>query len=477
MRRTRTRVSLWSCGILLLMTTVALGSSRRDDLIDLPLGYAHQDSEAQEPTGKQEGKEDQSCLTSDCHSEYKDKKYPHAPAALGQCLPCHVPDEDSTPYEDGDDHSFELAARDGLLCLKCHESQAEEKHVHQPISRNRCVGCHDPHGADNPALMILEKVADNCYECHEETMNDEASVHSPVALGQCTACHDSHSSPYPMQLIAQGTELCLSCHSEKEEELATHRFVHRPVLEDCSNCHDPHDGADTNRLKEKVPQLCVGCHEDVGKSLDSKHKHGAMESEQSCLGCHDPHASNFSRQLKERPMDLCLSCHGETIVGKERIIQDMKAYLEKNPQHHGPIREGDCGSCHNAHGSDEDRLLRKPYPERFYTEFTADSYGLCFGCHERSLVQEKNTDKLSGFRNGKQNLHTVHVNRGKKGRTCRACHDVHASKNPKHIVDTVPFGKRWSYELGYKKNKDGGTCAAACHVERGYGRDQPVKNK
>jgi predicted CXXCH cytochrome family protein len=441
------------------------------------VAFGVQDQKKNKDTPKVNGHAVRSCVTQDCHADYKEKKFPHAPIVLGQCLPCHVPDEDSTPYEEGDDHSFELAAKEGILCQKCHESQATDRVVHNPIKRHRCVECHDPHGADNPALMIQKNIADNCFECHEDTMRDDASVHSPVALGQCTVCHDSHSSSNSNLLIAKGSDLCLSCHSEKEDELAKHRFAHRPVLEDCSKCHDPHDGADTNRLKKKVPDLCLSCHKDVKKSMESRFKHGGMQEKDSCLECHDPHTSDFSRQLKEAPMDLCLSCHGEPLVAEDRIIKDMKQFLKENDQRHGPIREGDCGACHNAHGSKNTRLLRKAYPNRFYTEYRPDSYPLCFSCHERSLVQEKEGEKLTGYRNGKTNLHTIHVNRGKKGRTCRACHDVHATKNPKHIVDSVPFGKRWQYTIDFKKTKNGGSCGAACHVARSYDRKNPVKNK
>ena len=68
--------------------------------------------------------------------------------------------------------------------------------------------------------------------------------------------------------------------------------------------------------------------------------------------------------------------------------------------------------------------LRRPFPERFYASFDIASYGLCFECHEEALVTEERTTELTNFRNGDLNLHFRHVNQ-EKGRTCRACHDVH----------------------------------------------------
>jgi hypothetical protein len=71
-------------------------------------------------------------------------------------------------------------------------------------------------------------------------------------------------------------------------------------------------------------------------------------------------------------------------------------------------------------------LLSKPYPETFYAEFNPENFAMCFTCHDKKLVEAKEAEGLTGFRNGKQNLHFAHVNK-EKGRTCRACHEKHAS--------------------------------------------------
>jgi len=97
------------------------------------------------------------------------------------------------------------------------------------------------------------------------------------------------------------------------------------------------------------------------------------------------------------------------------------------------------------------------------------------------MLRDKETTTLTNFRDGKRNLHFLHVNRPEKGRTCRACHETHASTHPKHIRDAVPFGKvNWPLELKYQVEyadintgeacdtpsdtcvKTGGSCVA-CH--------------
>ena len=82
---------------------------------------------------------------------------------------------------------------------------------------------------------------------------------------------------------------------------------------------------------------------------------------------------------------------------------------------------------------------------------------------------------LTDFRNGDRNLHHVHVNRERKGRTCRACHETHASSRDKHIRDSVPFGEGgWELPIGFERRANGGSCAPGCHTPYAYDRVDPV---
>ena len=174
-------------------------------------------------------------------------------------------------------------------------------------------------------------------------------------------------------------------------------------------------------------------------------------------------------------MDVCLTCHDKPLDTPSGKILDMKTYLAKNQDWHGPIKQKDCSACHNTHGSDNFRILRKYFPPVFYAPFDLKNYELCFSCHEKTLVLDAKTTTLTGFRNGDKNLHFVHVNKTIKGRTCRACHDVHATNNPKHIRDAVPFGA-WGLPVGFQKAANGGSCQPGCHQKFEYNRIKPVKN-
>jgi len=109
----------------------------------------------------------------------------------------------------------------------------------------------------------------------------------------------------------------------------------------------------------------------------------------------------------------------------------------------------------------------------FYAPFDLATYAHCFRCHNQDIVLVPETDRLTEFRDGRRNLHYLHVNRKPKGRTCRTCHETHASHQQRHIAEKVPFG-RWSYPLKYEKTETGGSCFVGCHEKMGYDREDPL---
>ncbi|MFQ5959777.1 MAG: cytochrome c3 family protein [Candidatus Methylomirabilales bacterium] len=415
-----------------------------------------------------------SCLK--CHGDLQKERYVHGPVVVGACLACHTPVDEKT-MNDPERHQFTLAKEEREICYTCHERRLDtEKVVHGPVRFGLCTACHDPHQSPYRYRLKASPPGKLCFQCHIQDKTREKEVHGPVAVGECVACHDPHTSPYEYRLIAAGPDLCYTCHTEKKAEFSGRRFAHPPAKADCSNCHDPHASPVQYRLHRKVPDLCFGCHPDKKDHVFSvKTEHDAYKIEKKCLNCHDPHFTDYPKQLRDVPKNLCLRCHNKELPTPTGQIINMHKWLDENHDWHGPIRQGDCPACHNPHGTDNFRMLKKPFPRQFYTGFALEKYALCFRCHERTLVLDRYTTTLTNFRNGDQNLHFHHVNRTTKGRTCRACHELHASNNPKHIRDSVPFGA-WDLPTNFVKYKNGGKCAPGCHVPRGYNRVKPVKN-
>jgi predicted CXXCH cytochrome family protein len=249
---------------------------------------------------------------------------------------------------------------------------------------------------------------------------------------------------------------------------------HPPAADRCTSCHNPHNSEFPKLLDAQPFRLCTGCHDDIGTlALDSAVKHGALESERSCLNCHDPHASPVEYLLQGLPFDLCVDCHGQDGIldGAGVELTNIGALVAGSHMRHAPVEEKDCTACHEPHGGEGFRLLVDEYPAKFYASYSEENYGLCFTCHDAESFEQSRTRNLTGFRNGDRNLHFVHVNKEKRGRTCRACHEVHAAPQDHLLRNGVPYGKRgWILKLNYTQEENGGSCAKTCHVKRTYDR-------
>jgi predicted CXXCH cytochrome family protein len=298
-------------------------------------------------------------------------------------------------------------------------------------------------------------------------------THAPYESGSCTPCHARDDAKSPGKVDPKMNAVCLGCHAELEEIMAR-PHKHAPAADACTNCHNPHNGKFPKLLLEETSQLCAGCHANVVEdAAKAPVKHAALTTGAKCAGCHNPHGSAVEKLLVKLPMDLCLGCHDKEGMKSQdgQPLSNMKAWLESNKEHHGPVAASDCSACHTPHGGKNFRLLTAEYPAKFYAAFDKKNYALCLGCHEERVFTTPETTTLTEFRNGSRNLHFVHVNVGERGRTCRACHEVHASRQDHHIREGVPYGSRgWVLKLNYVKDADGGQCSKTCHETRPYRR-------
>lgn len=445
----KAKMSVELCGMLIVLL---IGVSITDRVM----------AAVEKPTTKQK-----TCLTSECHADYDKKAYVHGPVGLGDCQSCHE-------SKDAAAHTFDLARSGRDLCESCHLDQMTGKNVHAPLEDDDCTLCHDPHSSENKALLTESTVADLCQQCHD-VAEDAKFKHGPVAVGECSLCHNAHSSDHKGLLTADPSKLCVSCHVVTKNELEKFEFIHEPVKDDCTGCHDPHGADNAQMLKAQAPQLCYPCHEETKKLAEtSKYKHSAINKKGGCLECHTPHASTVKFILKNDPMTLCMTCHDKPMgISQDEVLPAFTKELENKKFLHGPVAQKDCNGCHRTHGSEHFRLLVREYPPLFYAPFSEKNYDLCFGCHPNTMVLNEKTVSLTDFRNGSRNLHFLHVNKDRRGRTCRSCHQTHASNQPKHIRESVPYGM-WDLPVGFSKTETGGSCTSGCHVTKDYDRENPV---
>ena len=195
----------------------------------------------------------------------------------------------------------------------------------------------------------------------------------------------------------------------------------------------------------------------------------------ACANCHLPHGSTHAALLRDSQSGTCLSCHSEEIKTQSRILTNIGELLKTKQHLHGPVQDGECSTCHAPHGGQRRSLLAGAFPERFYSPFEEDRYALCFSCHDVEAFEEPEVEDETQFRNEKQNLHYVHVNKPKKGRSCGVCHVVHASNGRGHVAESTVFGT-WRLPIGFTPTETGGACQPGCHRPYGYDRESPVTN-
>lgn len=288
-------------------------------------------------------------------------------------------------------------------------------------------------------------------------------------------CSDpaSHAGPAPPR--ARVADACFACHEPVREAMTTSRRVHAPAGRDCGICHETETGDPPHHgLSRPIAEGCFSCHADLEALVaGAAAPHGAVSTLAQCANCHDPHASPHPSLLRAREQtDLCLACHDRAIEAADgRVIPDMEPSLRDRAFLHGPVKRGECTACHAVHGASQSRLLRQRFTESFYATFDLTSYALCFECHDDGLVTEERTTTATRFRDGDLNLHYVHVHREEKGRTCRACHEMHGSDLPAHVAESVRFeGSDWELPIGFRPTETGGSCGPGCHAPQQYDR-------
>jgi predicted CXXCH cytochrome family protein len=202
--------------------------------------------------------------------------------------------------------------------------------------------------------------------------------------------------------------------------------------------------------------MCLSCHDEPGPA--NAVPHGGADGR--CLDCHNPHNAAQDMLLHAPIEMLCARCHAaQNRAGTSR--------------HEPIIKPESCASCHAPHGSTQQRLLTAPLAPTFYVPYSREAYALCFKCHEPKLVEQPQTADATRFRDGSRNLHTVHVMRTDKGRSCRACHEMHEAPNAALVASDVEFGSHgWRLKTGFRAAPEGGSCAKTCHLERSYSRNR-----
>ena len=338
------------------------------------------------------GKDENICL--ECHQigvSVEKEGSRHAALDLG-CDACH--NIHRTGEEGKREFDFQLKKDTPLLCLDCHDTKDPkliETHQGQPFVAAGCLTCHNPHQSTRPKLM-------------------QVFVHAPFETRKdaCNKCHQPPEDGKVVLTAASPKELCLTCHSEKAEQIQKAKVKHPGAAGDCTDCHNSHAGKMPGFPKPDAVNACLRCHSDQARQHDKKYLHQPAFG-QGCSTCHEPHGGENNHLLRAKTVNnLCLECHGpdskSAPVKDERTVTIFngrvklpKRYLSIIPvlpikyglghpiERHPVVDQVDpgdvtkvraainCCSCHQPHASAERNLLVKDQTNNIM---------FCAGCHK-----------------------------------------------------------------------------------------------
>jgi len=283
-------------------------------------------------------KKENLCLT--CHTQglnVPEKGSRHAALDMG-CETCHVTHK--TGAEPTTENRYHLTKDAPALCVDCHDPKdaaLQKAHQNQPFGTANCLQCHDPHQSAAPKLMAK-------------------FTHPPFADKSCDTCHAAAKNGKVVLTQANVKDLCLTCHSDKAEQIEKAKVQHPGAAGDCTDCHNPHASAQPGLPKTDNVNICLGCHSDIA-DLAKKKVHHQPVFVQGCYTCHEPHGGDNEHLLRaSTPNALCLECHGpdakQTKLPSEHLVAifDGKVKLPEDYFAHTPVLPLVYGAGHPVEG-------------------------------------------------------------------------------------------------------------------------------
>jgi DmsE family decaheme c-type cytochrome len=203
-----------------------------------------------------------------------------------------------------------------------------------------------------------------CVSCHDQGAKGyEGSPHhriadprTPAAKLGCETCHGPASKHMADPVLnpilnpqkaqpEQVNAVCTTCHTRGEHAL-WNGSTHESRGVSCLSCHSLHSGKSAEfSLREKTEMaVCATCHRDKVSKVDRSGHMPVREGKMQCATCHNVHGTTNDKLLRkgESVAELCVSCHADK----------RGPYLWE----HAPGRDG-CVTCHDAHGSSNERML------------------------------------------------------------------------------------------------------------------------
>jgi len=373
----------------------------------------------------------------------------------------------------------------------------------------QCTSCHNPHSDPYGMFLVMDNSHSQlCTACHDKTgwqASSHVNVESAGVTG-CLNCHETHGGEGSQRLLKTFEEetVCLDCHQGNgftgagDIRTAITKISHHPVESavgvhdpaenplattfhvECGDCHNPHQA---NGDTAEAPLVNGRLKGVKGITITGGATAGDAQYEyEVCFRCHADNSfvttNRIPRVIEEGNKRLCLdpfnpSFHPVAATGKGANVPSLRLpyttssmiYCTDCHNNNDGVKAGGIGA-NGPHGSKYRPLLIDRY-ETGYQTYSQDIYGLCFRCHDPTLLLNPG----SPFP-----LHDLHV-RGNRV-SCAVCHDPHGiplvrGGTPEANAHLINFDSTLVAALPPNPlplyNSVTRKCSVSCHlVEKGY---------
>ncbi len=381
-----------------------------------------------------------------------------------QCTTCHDPHED--PYR----KFLRMDDRGGAFCLSCHLVQDWAASIHATSNAMPRQQAAAPWPADSPYATVAENGCGSCHRPHSAP--GAHRLLSDVSItGVCLRCHNGNVAKHNLEnefqkFSAHPVATADTVHEPDEDPFTMSRHV------TCTDCHHPH------RTAASPTTTALGSSQLRGVTaidMSGKLVGEASQEYEVCFKCHGLfEESNLGvirqdnvRNVRVEISPANRSYHPVAAVGANPSVTGFEPGISA-------ASIITCTDCHNndeasagnvaprgPHGSRYAPLLAGEYQTDDPTPESAQSYELCYQCHNRSYLIN---DQAGGF------SHAIHV--VDQQAPCAACHDAHGSRDYPSLINfmladrngQVVVSASGSGRLEYNEmGMDGPECYLSCH--------------
>ena len=353
----------------------------------------------------------------------------------------------------------------------------------------QCTSCHDAHNNTWGKFLVMDNSQSRlCTACHNQ------GTTSVVSHTDCKSCHQPHTAPSGPWLLTSQTvsTTCITCHGGQPGATAGKNIA--AVMQKYSK----HDTNSPVSKTDHVPNNvgCSDCHEGHTMSSGTVLAPGIQPTLGRINGVSAAGAPVLRAQYE---YEVCFKCHADnptsvTMVSRQIVQPNKRLQMGQTAISYHPVmatgRNSDvpslvpgmtettvinCTDCHASdtsakaggtgpngpHGSSSAPLLIANYEKADNLPENANTYALCYRCHQRTSI----------LANQSFPLHKLHIVDAQA--PCSACHDAHGIASTQgsptgnaHLMnfDLAIVRNAGTAPIAYQsEGPRSGNCTLSCH--------------